>query len=605
MRRSTRCDQLIPAAVAWEEAASSGPPTSGSESNDAREPWSGALSMPPDEWPRAGGSPPARRPPSMLMGDAHPSAAPPPRPAAASAPVSPCALSLLAGVSAAACRPPDPAPAAAAAAGSGSPAISGKAAAPAAAAATQPGCLPGGGAAVCPPPRPPPGPPPRPIPGPPPGPPPGPQSELQQLRLLAASLTAANRRLTDRVEECEGENARLRAACRALELERDRLKAAAEPKALRLLPGDVLAYIFQWLHMKGLRTALRTCRLWRRTVISSKTVGPRLRQKILVIGGSDGNRRHDNVEQFDMFTSRWTTLLGPRQEFQAAADCMQHQNQLSMQLRQAKGAMAAAHSGDLIYIFGGFNNLPLRDAEVFNLRSRAWRELPPMRTERSKAAVAQHGGLVYVMGGYNGVAPLRSVECFDPSTEQWSGAPDMVEPRGAPAAVELGGYIYVIGGWKGNIMSGPHSALSSAERYDPREGVWSPIAPMRYARSTPSAVVLYGCIYVLGGYNGNDPPHQGAPADQRLMSVERYNPKTNSWDEVAPMRCGRSGEAAVAVDGRIFAIGGWDGQEHFDLVEVYSPVSDQWTVSSHLRTKRRDPAAVVYVAPPLGDPGLD
>eukprot|EP01065_Artemidia_motanka_P048479 TRINITY_DN7814_c0_g4_i1.p1 TRINITY_DN7814_c0_g4~~TRINITY_DN7814_c0_g4_i1.p1 ORF type:complete len:472 (+),score=104.43 TRINITY_DN7814_c0_g4_i1:78-1493(+) len=427
------------------------------------------------------------------------------------------------------------------------------------------------------------------------------QSRAELLRTVS-DLVAINESLSRRLQISQTENEYLLQANQRL---LSKLRSLSELRVLQRLPGDLFAHIFTWLNIRGLRACLRTCRSWRRTVIESKAVGPRLRQKILVIGGSDGARRHDNVEQYDLLTGRWSTLLGPGQDYLPAASDYQLRDPLQMKLRQAKGAMAAVHSGDCVYVMGGFHDLPLRDTEVYNLRTRTWRDLPPMGTARSKAATAQAGSCVYIMGGYNGNAPLRSVEKFDMKTEAWSHSPAMRELRGAPAAAELGGCIYVFGGWKGNIMNGPHTALNTAEKFNPADGTWTPIAPMRYARSTPSAVVLYGHIYVLGGYNGDETSNQGV-SEARLTSVERYDPKSNTWTEVSSMRCGRSGEAAVAVDGRIFVVGGWDGQEHFNLVEVYSPVTDRWVLSANLRLKRRDPAAITLIAPPYTpDEGLD
>eukprot|EP00756_Hemistasia_phaeocysticola_P045752 Hpha_TRINITY_DN19505_c0_g1::TRINITY_DN19505_c0_g1_i1::g.33546::m.33546 len=270
------------------------------------------------------------------------------------------------------------------------------------------------------------------------------QVDAQQLLRQLAEYERSQTKLSSKLRASEAENTRLRLLVRHLE---HRLEAITEPKAVKVIPSELFAYIFSWLNLKGLRICLRTCRTWRRTIIDSPSVGSLLRQKILVIGGSDGARRHDNVEQFDMFTERWSTLLGPSQDFKPASNCAQAQRELQMQLRQAKGAMAAVQSGHNIYIIGGFNSIALKQCEVFNLRTRTWRDLPPMKIERSKAAAVLIGKDVYVMGGYNGAAPLSSVERFDLELEQWFEAPDMIEHRGAHAAVELGGEIFVFGGW--------------------------------------------------------------------------------------------------------------------------------------------------------------
>lgn len=48
-------------------------------------------------------------------------------------------------------------------------------------------------------------------------------------------------------------------------------------------------------------------------------------------------------------------------------------------------------------------------------------------------------------------------------------------------------------------------------------------------RSSAGVAVLEGMLYVAGGNDGTS----------CLNSVERYNPKTNTWESVAPMNIRR------------------------------------------------------------------
>jgi N-acetylneuraminic acid mutarotase len=61
----------------------------------------------------------------------------------------------------------------------------------------------------------------------------------------------------------------------------------------------------------------------------------------------------------------------------------------------------------------------------------------------------------------------------------------------------------------------------------------------------------------------------------RLNTVEEYDPVTNTWTTMANMPTPRFGLAAVAVNGKIYAIGGWAGSagSYTDLakVEEYTP----------------------------------
>ena len=72
-----------------------------------------------------------------------------------------------------------------------------------------------------------------------------------------------------------------------------------------------------------------------------------------------------------------------------------------------------------------------------------------------------------------------------------------------------------------------------------------------------------GRIYAIGGYNGSGV----------LNTVEAYNPKTNSWTSEAPMPTARGYlAAALGPDGRIYAIGGQDRSGNIvNTVEAYTP----------------------------------
>lgn len=71
----------------------------------------------------------------------------------------------------------------------------------------------------------------------------------------------------------------------------------------------------------------------------------------------------------------------------------------------------------------------------------------------------------------------------------------------------------------------------------------------------------------VGGFDGN----------VRLHSVEAYDPRTNTWCQVASMLTPRSNFGIEVVDDRIFAVGGFNGFTPTYNVESYDHVVNQWT----------------------------
>lgn len=73
---------------------------------------------------------------------------------------------------------------------------------------------------------------------------------------------------------------------------------------------------------------------------------------------------------------------------------------------------------------------------------------------------------------------------------------------------------------------------------------------MTEARSGVSLVSYRGSLYALGGFDGFE----------RLATCERYQPAIGRWQRVASMINPRSNFAAVVMDGKIFVIGGFNGE---------------------------------------------
>eukprot|EP00957_Ditylum_brightwellii_P039879 3019200-Ditylum_brightwellii.AAC.1 len=86
----------------------------------------------------------------------------------------------------------------------------------------------------------------------------------------------------------------------------------------------------------------------------------------------------------------------------------------------------------------------------------------------------------------------------------------------------------------------------------------------------------------MGGKDGNN----------NLKSVEVYSPISGQWTSLPPMQTKRSGCATVSVGGQIYVMGGHDGKNNLASVEVYSLTSRKWTSLPPMQTKRSHCAAV-------------
>lgn len=89
---------------------------------------------------------------------------------------------------------------------------------------------------------------------------------------------------------------------------------------------------------------------------------------------------------------------------------------------------------------------------------------------------------------------------------------------------------------------------------------------MSLARAGIGAAALDGRIYAIGGFDGA----------QRLDVVEMYEPRMNSWHDAASLNSCRDGVCVVTYGCWVYAVGGIDGPSYLNTVEAYDPRTNQW-----------------------------
>jgi N-acetylneuraminic acid mutarotase len=230
---------------------------------------------------------------------------------------------------------------------------------------------------------------------------------------------------------------------------------------------------------------------------------------------------------------------------------------------------------DRILAIGGFD-----DANTTNaVESRAlsgsgeWRDVAPMSMRRDNFAVVALDGRVHVIGGVDEHEHrLAGVEIYDPRADRWTPGRELPKRRAAASAAVLGGLVYVAGG-----ALNSNSPTATVVVFDPRTGGWRSAAEMGTARAQLRLVASGQYLYAVGG--------RGTGAS--LTVVERYDPASDSWRTLSPMRDNRAaaGVVATAVRNRRVlvavagAVFGEDGGfvEGRRTTEVYDIERDTWT----------------------------
>ncbi len=62
-----------------------------------------------------------------------------------------------------------------------------------------------------------------------------------------------------------------------------------------------------------------------------------------------------------------------------------------------------------------------------------------------------------------------------------------------------------------------------------------------------------------------------------MLVFGRYDPKTDTWTLVAPISSPRDAVGVCLLGDKIYAVGGYDGQQYLNDVECYDPQSNEWS----------------------------
>ncbi|XP_021936868.1 kelch-like protein 5 isoform X2 [Zootermopsis nevadensis] len=308
----------------------------------------------------------------------------------------------------------------------------------------------------------------------------------------------------------------------------------------------------------------------RRPMLQSPRTRPRKSTvgDLYAVGGMDANKGATSIEKYDLRANTWNHVA-------------------SMSGRRLQFGVAVVDGR--LYVVGGRDGLKtLNTVECYDIKSKTWTTLPPMSTHRHGLGVGILEGPLYAVGGHDGWSYLNTVERWDPQARQWSYVAPMSTQRSTVGVAVLNTKLYAVGGRDGS------SCLRTVECYDPHTNKWLSCAPMASRRGGVGVGVVNGYLYALGGHDAS----ASNPSAPRFDTVERYDPKTDTWTQVASMSIGRDAIGVCLLGDRLIAVGGYDGQHYLKLVEAYDTQNNEWQQVAPLNTGRAG-ACIVVIKNPL------
>ena len=167
---------------------------------------------------------------------------------------------------------------------------------------------------------------------------------------------------------------------------------------------------------------------------------------------------------------------------------------------------------------------------------------------------------------------------YHPDTDGWTSYPAKLRKCKSSFAVVCINSIYAIylatiylcGGSDGHVSQ-------SFESLDLVNNQWKLLEGMKYKREEHGfALGPDGKLYAVGGFNGK----------RCLKEVERYDIAKQTWEEIAPMNYARRSLCVTSLSDGIYAIGGYEKDTYLNIVEKYNIKTDTWDVIEGLNRKK-------------------
>ncbi|KAM6921532.1 ectodermal-neural cortex 3 [Xenentodon cancila] len=180
------------------------------------------------------------------------------------------------------------------------------------------------------------------------------------------------------------------------------------------------------------------------------------------------------------------------------------------------------------------------------------------------------------------------VYVIDNKTKEITPKTDIPSPRKECSACAIGCKVYVTGG-----RGSENGASKDVWVYDTLHDEWSKASPMLVARFGHGSAELDHMLYVVGGHTSLAGSFPASPSVS-LKQVEQYDPQTNKWTLVAPLREGVSNAAVVGAKNKLFAFGGTSvNRDKYPKVQCFDPCQNRWSVPAACPQLWRYTAAAV------------
>lgn len=254
--------------------------------------------------------------------------------------------------------------------------------------------------------------------------------------------------------------------------------------------------------------------------------------------------------------------------------------------------------GERMYSLGGFDAdfKPISGVDVYDSQTRTWTTIEgKIPAAETHAGVAEDGSSIYFAGGYLGELgdgreqPVtRKVWRYDTATNTWDNVAELPGGRGGGALVRVGRELHYFGGCLADRVtnSGAHWMLQLGKKSSGADdgGEWIRRPAMPSPRDHFSAVAVDDRIYAIGGEYGHDVEHS------QSKLVHAFDSSTGEWTRLADLNLAKSHaeSGTFAYDNKIVIAGGQvDDYQPTRDVQEYDILTNSWSTQKSIPEARQ------------------
>lgn len=225
--------------------------------------------------------------------------------------------------------------------------------------------------------------------------------------------------------------------------------------------------------------------------------------------------------------------------------------------------------GEKLVLVGGRGVKPV---EVFDTNASKWTSLANTPLEMHHFQAVVYNNELWILGAFTGgyphETPIPNIYIFNIEKNEWRKGPEIPESRrrGAAGVFVYKDKIYVVCGIQDGHWDGHVAWL---DEYDPKTDTWKQLADAPHVRDHVHAAVVGNKVYIAGGRRST--AKIGQVLNLLEPAVDVFDFKTGAWTtlpESLNLPTLRAGASSVVLRNKVLVIGGESGAQEPSHSEV-------------------------------------